>query len=96
MKTSSSILRAVLLTGVLVGLGTLHSSAQSTGSTTQVTPSSTTTTPAKAIGPAPANSPQKQILSSSLSPETRQTLQQAMNSYNPAPATTNKSATTGK
>lgn len=88
MKTSTSILRTLLLTGGLVSVLAFSAHAQTTGSTTQVTPSSTSTTPEKGIGPAPANSPQKQILSTALSPETRQKLQQAMNSYNPAPATT--------
>jgi hypothetical protein len=43
--------------------------------------------PASAIGPAPVNSKQHQILNSALSPETRQTLQAAMDSVgSPAPA----------
>jgi hypothetical protein len=36
--------------------------------------------PTKGIGPAPANSKQHQILNGALSPQTRQTLQEAMNS----------------
>ena len=51
----------------------------------QDNPAKPATAPAKAIGPAPANTPQHQILNTALSPETRQTLQQAMNSA-PAPA----------
>ena len=90
MKTSSSFLRTLLLTGGFVGFVALSAHAQSTGTTTQVTPTSTATAPAKAIGPAPANSTQKQILASALSPETRDTLQQAMNSYNPEPAKSGK------
>jgi len=86
MKNTSSILRTLLLTGGLVVFVAFGATAQTTGGPTQVTPSSTATTPAKAIGPAPSNSPQKQILSSALSPETRQTLKQAMDSYIPEPA----------
>ena len=60
---------------------TTSSALSLTAQTTQVTPTSTApATPAAKIGPAPANSPQKQILNSALSPETRSTLQQAMNS----------------
>jgi hypothetical protein len=36
--------------------------------------------PAKGIGPAPVNTKQHQILNVALSPQTRQTLQEAMNS----------------
>jgi hypothetical protein len=42
--------------------------------------------PAPAIGPAPANSKQHQILDSALSSHTRQTLQEAMNSAPSAPS----------
>jgi hypothetical protein len=69
-----------LLLAALLGTA-LSASAQTAPGTTQVTPSSTAsaTSPAK-IGPPPANSPQKQILNTALSPETRSTLQEAMNS----------------
>ena len=73
-------MKTFLLAVLVCTLSSLTASAQTTPPTTQVTPTSTApTTPAK-IGPAPANSPQKQILNSALSPETRSTLQQAMNS----------------
>ena len=77
-------MKTLLLAALLCTLGMVSASAQTTNAApapTQVTPSSTApaTSPAK-IGPAPANSPQKQILNSALSPETRTTLQQAMNS----------------
>ena len=91
MKTCPSILRAIALSGVLYGFCALTGDAQT--ATSSVTPTSTATTPGKAIGPAPANSKQKEILSDALSPQTRQTLQEAMNSYDPAPA---KSAANGK
>jgi hypothetical protein len=70
-----------LLLAALFGTALSASAQTAAPTTTQVTPSSTApaTTPAK-IGPAPANSPQKQILNSALSPETKSTLQQAMNS----------------
>ena len=73
----------IILTAALSCLLTLTALAQ----TTEVTPGATApaTAPAKAIGPAPANTPQHQILNTALSPETRQTLPQAMNSA-PAPA----------
>ena len=76
-----------LLLALLLG-ATVSASAQTTNAPAQVTPSSTApATSAAKIGPAPANSPQKQILNSALSPETRSTLQQAMNATPPpAPA----------
>jgi hypothetical protein len=91
MKTSSPIRRSLLLTIALAALAVLPAGAQST---TQVTPGATATGPAKGIGPAPANSPQHQILTTALSPETRQTLQDAMNSV-PAPVPS-RSSTSGK
>jgi hypothetical protein len=94
MKTSSPIRRSLLLTIALAALAVLPAGAQTTGSTTQVTPGATATGPAKGIGPAPANSPQHQILTTALSPETRQTLQDAMNSV-PAPVPS-RSSTSGK
>jgi hypothetical protein len=83
MKTSPLICRGLLLTLVLGCMAALSAHAQSAPATpapvtTQVTP--TSPPPAKGIGPAPANTPQHQILNTALSPETRQTLQQAMNS----------------
>ncbi len=41
---------------------------------------------AKGIGPAPANTKQGDIMSNALSDDTRQTLQEAMNSYGPVGA----------
>jgi hypothetical protein len=95
MKTSSPICHGLLLTGALALLNVGGSSAYAqtaapatttTTTTTQVTPTTTSTGPVKAIGVAPANSPQDQILKSALSSDTRETLQAAMNSA-PAPAT---------
>lgn len=55
--------------------------AQNATPVTQITSGSTASAnPAKGIGPAPANTPQKHILNGALSPQTRQTLQEAMNS----------------
>ena len=76
-------MKTLLLAAALCTLSALAATAQTAPApaTTQVTPTSTApATPAAKIGPAPANSPQKQILSTALSPETRSTLQQAMNS----------------
>ena len=79
-------MKKLLLALLLGALSAVSAPAQTTNAapapaTTQVTPTSTApaASPAK-IGPAPANSPQKQILNTALSPETRSTLQQAMNS----------------
>jgi hypothetical protein len=80
MKTFFFIRRTLLLVGTLTGVGIYTIHAQTTNATTQVTPTSTAAAPTKPIGPAPANSPQHQILSTALSPQTRQTLQQAMDS----------------
>lgn len=73
-------MKTFLLLAVLLSL-TLNARAQTATPPTQVTPTATApaTSPAK-IGPAPANSPQKQILNHALSPQTRSTLQDAMNS----------------
>jgi hypothetical protein len=79
MTTTSSIWRSLLLTVALGCLGAVFAPAQ----TASVTP--TTPAPAKGIGPAPANTEQHHILSAALSPQTRQTLQDAMNSF-PEPA----------
>jgi hypothetical protein len=55
--------------------------AQNSTPPTHVTPTSTASAgPTKAIGPAPAHTPQNHILNVALSPQTRQTLQEAMNS----------------
>jgi len=78
MNISSSLRSTFILAGALTCLCALTAHAQTVA--TQVTPTSTATSPAKAIGPAPANSTQHQILSKALSPETRQTLQEAMSS----------------
>jgi hypothetical protein len=94
MKTSSPIRRSLLLITALASLAIFSAGAQTTGSTTQITPGATATGPAKGIGAAPANSPQHQILTTALSPETRQTLQDAMNSV-PAPVSSH-SSTSGK
>ena len=77
--------RRDLLAAVLVGVVGLSAFGQVANAPTQITPGATLPNgaAAKPIGAAPANSPQHQILSSALSPETRQTLQQAMNSVQP-------------
>jgi hypothetical protein len=79
-------MKTLLLTAILCSFSAIAAFAQTAPATTQVTPTSTApaTSPAK-IGPPPANSQQAQILHSALSPETRSTLQDAMNSA-PAPA----------
>ena len=71
MKTfSSKFIRIEILLACISCLFTLSASAQT----------ATVAGSGKGIGPAPANTPQHQILNSALSPQTRQTLQQAMNS----------------
>jgi len=72
----------ILLAAVFSCLFALSALAQNSSSTTQISPNTTaaTTPPAKGIGLAPANTKQHQILNGALSPQTRQTLQQAMNS----------------
>ena len=87
MKTflSKSIPGKVLLTGAFSCVFALAALAQTT--TTQVVPGSVATgSPTKAIGPAPANTPQNDILDGALSSKTRRTLQEAMNSV-PAAST---------
>jgi len=64
---------SLLLIGAVSGLFALPAFAQ------DASPA-----PAKNIGPAPLNSKQHQILNSALSTETRQTLQEAMNSVSTA------------
>jgi len=89
MKTflSKSILGKVLLTGAFSCAFALAALAQNANNTSQVVPGSVATgSPTKAIGPAPANTPQNHILNGALSPKTRQTLQEAMNSV-PAEST---------
>lgn len=61
--------KGFLLISAIFGLLTFPSFAQTTSPA-----------PAKNIGPAPFNSKQHQILDSALSTETRETLQEAMNS----------------
>lgn len=89
MKTflSKSIPGKVLLTGAFSCVFALAALAQTTNTTTQVVPDSVATgSPTKAIGPAPANTPQNDILDGALSSKTRRTLQEAMNSV-PAAST---------
>jgi hypothetical protein len=85
MKTIvSGRMTAKLAAFVAVSLLTISPAlAQSTGSTSQVTAGATAPAdaPPKAIGAAPAHSRQNKILAKALSPETRQTLQEAMDSY---------------
>jgi hypothetical protein len=71
----------ILLTAVFSTICTLTVLAQNASPVTQITPTSTAaTSPAKSIGPAPANTQQGKIIDGALSPQTRQTLQEAMNS----------------
>ena len=83
----------ILWAAVFSCLFALSAQAQNSSPVTQIGPNSVTSVgPAKGIGPAPANTKQHQILTSALSPQTRQTLQEAMNSArasdteHPAPA----------
>jgi hypothetical protein len=83
MKTShfKSIRGEILAGCVFFSLLTLSLDAQNAAPTTQIGPATVASaSSAKGIGPAPANTPQHQILKGALSPETRQTLQEAMNS----------------
>jgi hypothetical protein len=85
---SRSTWREVLLAGAFSCAFALAAQAQTSNSTSQVGPGSTAqVSPAKGIGAAPVNTKQHQILNGALSPQTRQTLQEAMNSV-PAPDTT--------
>jgi hypothetical protein len=72
----------IVLAAVFSCLFAFPALAQNASSTTQIGPGTTaaTASPAQRIGPAPANSKQHQILNGALSPETRQTLLEAMNS----------------
>lgn len=86
MNKSFSSRRPALKAAALLAVSfvvTCPALAQNSSPTTQVAAGATAPAgaPAKAIGPAPANSRQNKILKSALSPETRQTLQQAMDSY---------------
>ncbi len=76
-KLRSQVMLGIVFTGLL----TASALAQTAGTTTPVIPGATAVGPAKAIGPAPANSPQQQTLNSALSSQTRETLQEAMNSH---------------
>lgn len=77
-------------------LWALSALAQNSSPTAQVGPGDgvACVSPAKGIGPAPANTKQGKIIDGALSPETRQTLQEAMestsarasDSSHPAPA----------
>jgi len=59
----------------------LSALAQNSSPVSQVGPGSTASiTPARGVVPAPANTPQKHILDAALTPKTRQTLQEAMDS----------------
>ena len=84
--------RVILAALAITDSGALSAMAQSATSapvtisktvtpTTQIPAGATApaNAPAKNIGAAPANSNQSKILSSALTPQTRQTLQQAMN-----------------
>ena len=72
----------IALTCVFSCAFALSALAQNASSTTQIGPGTTaaTTTLPKGIATAPANSKQHEILDGALSAETRQTLQEAMNS----------------
>jgi hypothetical protein len=79
---SGSVWREVLLIGAFSCLFALSASAQNSTPASQVVPGSTASTSStKGIGPAPAHTPQSHLLNDvALSPQTRQTLQEAMNS----------------
>jgi len=79
VRTLRGELQLAAVFSVLFAISALGQTAS-----TQISPGSTAAPPAKGIGPAAANTPQHQILTSALSPETRQTLQEAMNSVHPA------------
>jgi len=70
------LFRLILATGVFPCIFAFSALAQN---------ASPVSTPA--IGPAPANTPQHHILTTALSPETRQTLQEAMDSARAADTT---------
>ena len=72
----------ILLAGVFSCLFALSALAQNASSTSQVGPgdAAATVSPTQRIGPASTNTKQHQILSGALSSQTRQTLQEAMNS----------------
>ena len=69
------------MTGFFLCLLALSAVAQNAGPTTQVGPGAAPSASAtKGIGPAAPNTPQNHILNGALSTQTRQTLQEAMNS----------------
>jgi hypothetical protein len=84
MKTfsSKSFRSKIFLTGAFSCAFALTALAQNTGSASQIGPDSVASAKSpKSIGPAPANSPQNHILANALSPQTRKTLEEAMNSF---------------
>ncbi len=95
MKTlfTASHWRRVLLVCALGAVLSLPAVAQSAPAATTVSPGAHATGAGSnpSIGPAAANTPQDNILHGALSSKTRETLQDAMNSY---PA--NRSTATGK
>ena len=71
----------ILLAGVFSCLFALSALAQNASPASQIGPgSAASVSPAKGIGPAPVNTKQHQILTGALSLQTRQTLQEAMDS----------------
>lgn len=73
--------RKILFLGAISSLCTFSALGQNAAPVAQIGPNSTASgSSAKGIGPAPVNTKQHQILSSALSSQTRQTLQEAMNS----------------
>ena len=75
------MLKKIFSVGLISSLFALSALAQTTNSTGQVGPGSAASiSPAQGIGPAIANTPQHQAPDGALTSETRQTLQEAMNS----------------
>ena len=78
---SGSAWREVWLTGAFSCAFALSALAQNASPASQIGPgSAASVSPAKGIGPAPVNTKQHQILTGALSLQTRQTLQEAMDS----------------
>jgi hypothetical protein len=73
------MIKTFLAAGAFSCLFALSALAQTSSSTTQISPGATVS-PTQGIGTAPANTKQGKIIDSALSAETRQTLQEAMNS----------------